>query len=336
MFPNILISLYLYKDYTYNMRGRNMKKRLSFILSFLLFATLLAPTFTEARTVTAEISSDIVITVNGEKVPFKAAIISGESYLPVRVIGYALNSTVDWNDDTRNIMLETEDERVPYKEFSDLVSINSGKIAAKPVTNMDLYLNEKHYQDVSKQIVVIENRSYLPIRNVAEKLGIRSTWNDETRTIEVINPRTVQVEKIDKPYYVKDLPVIKTGEDYLVGNWKGKDAMWIGSRDNNYITDSVLYISRNSNGNYDVVERTTINEPHKPKHNGRGYVGKYANTSFTSTSDSTGLLHLKTSNFQQLESDFGKLTTNDNDFNLDGEKIYINYPNGQKARYTRF
>lgn len=163
------------------------KTLLVFLVLMTVFSTVASAEVYKTRVAT--ISDEIIITVNGEKVPFKAAIIGGRSYLPVRVIGYALNADVEWINEGRKIELDFKEERLPLKTFDDLISIG-GKKKALFVDSMHLYLNNKYYDDLSKKIVVIEDRSYLPLRAISESIGIRTTWIEENKTIEIINQRT--------------------------------------------------------------------------------------------------------------------------------------------------
>lgn len=300
-----------------------MKKRINFILTTLLVLIIFIPGISNANIVeevSAEISKDIIITVNGEVVPFKAAMIKGHSYLPVRVIGYALNAEVDWIDAKRNITLDTKKERLAFKEFKDLVSIETGKIKAKRVNDISLLMNDKYYKDISEEIFLIESRSYLPIRSISEQLGIRSTWNAETNTIEIINPRTVEVDDSIKDDYVYDLPVIESQEDYLVGNWKGNTHVPENPLGMNYMEDTI-FISRNNDGSYKIVRKYVTENDSYSKDEYKGTYNEEDNT-----------LSCK---FQKVISSKGNWSYRDITYGLDGETIFRKYDSdGSAAKST--
>lgn len=304
-----------------------MKRRMNFILVMVLALTIFIPISSNAKVVektTAKISHDIIITVNGEVVPFKVAIIKGRSYLPVRVIGHALNSEVNWIDSKRNITLDTKKERLVFQEFHDLVSISSGEIKANRVDDISLFMNDKYYKDISEEIVLIESRSYLPIRSISEQLGIRSTWNPKTNTIEIINPRTVEIDESIKEDYITDLPVIESQEDYLVGNWKGTTHVPGNPLGMNHLEDTV-FISRNNDGSYKVI-RTMVTE------NGSNAKNEYKG--IYNEEDNTLLCKFKkeiSSNANWFERDIT--------YGLDGEILFRKYDSDgstSKSTWKRF
>ena len=280
----------------------------------------------------AQISKDIVITVNGEKVPFKTAIIDGSSYLPVRVIGYALNSTVEWKDSVRYIMVQTVEEKLPQQEFGDLVSIEAGNTIAYFVDDMHLVLNGNHNESVSSKIAVIENRSYLPVRAVSEQLGIRSTWNAETRTIEIVNPRTVIISEDINEYYVSDLPTIEKQEDYLIGNWKGNYGLTFA--DEKYNTE--IFISKPINdswysdgGFYKIIAKNKLISGDKSEV-GSYYIAEYKGV----YNDKTNTLYTYFQKYLYADPCFGNLGT-DRNYKLQGDSLHVitEYTAGKLERY---
>lgn len=316
---------------------RTMRKTwfLAVIVSLLFMQTAFAGVY---RMADAKISSDIVITINGEIVPFKAAIIEGKSYLPVNVIGYALNSTVEWNSYNRTIYLQTQEERLPYQQFMHQISPGKNKKALF-VDNMRLYLNQEYYDQLSRYLAVIDGRSYLPIRDIAEMIGIRATWDAENRTIHIVNPRIATISAEDLPYYVKALPKIEKQEDYLIGNWRGEDTASMDGTD--YRTVATFYISRNSDETYTVIKRVAFNDAYDTQYNGMGYVVKYSSAVWNEREKT---LRLRREDGVFLSDDFGGGWKAANIlFHLDGDVLTGDYrelggSGGDYpiARYERF
>lgn len=284
------------------------------------------------KTETATISEEIIITVNGEKVPFKAAIIEGKSYLPVRVIGYALNADVEWIEEGRKIELDFKEEKLPLKTFEDLISAG-GKKKALFVDNMHLYLNSKYYDALSKEIVIIEERSYLPLRSISESIGIRTTWIEESKTIEIINPRTQNISEEDKDLYIKDLPTIETSEDYIVGNWVGNNSSNLDGVA--YNKDSKLFISKQENGKYRVHRKDVFNDKDNPEYNGLRTETLYEDV----TIDEDGIMLLGPHNGKIIFNNTPyELTPARKPYHLDGERLFGDFTDigHLKSEYKRF
>lgn len=312
----------------------DIKRNLKLSIVLVLLVTLLIPGVSSAKgkTVRADISDDIVITVNGEKVPFKAAIIEGRTYLPVRVIGYALNADVDWQEKDRQIHLYFKKERISLQTFADLIS--PGKIKnASFIDDMYIYLDKVPKNDISKEIAIIDARSYLPLRVISEEMGIRSTWIAETQTIEIVNPRTAIIPQGDEELYIKELPKITTNEDYIVGNWIGNNSSSIN--DVAYYKDSKLFISEQANGKYRVHRKDVYNDPVNTKYNGFRTETLYTDVFI----DGEGIMLLGPHNGEMIFNDTGvNLEPARKPYHLDGERLFGDFTNigHLKSEYRRF
>lgn len=107
-------------------------------------------------------------TVNGEVKTLDAApiIVNSRTMLPVRFVAENLGATVAWDAATQTVTI---------KENGVLIEIAIGKAFAK-VDGENVVLDSPAYIDASN------NRTYLPVRLVAESLGATVSWDDATKT----------------------------------------------------------------------------------------------------------------------------------------------------------
>ncbi len=109
----------------------------------------------------------IKILVNGRSIPFDAppVIKNGRTLVPVRAIFEALDCQVDWDGDTRTALAK-----------------GRGKTISITIDKMTFTKNNEEIPlDVPAQI--IQNRTFVPARAVAEALDCFVDWDGDTRTV---------------------------------------------------------------------------------------------------------------------------------------------------------
>lgn len=232
-----------------------LKKQISIIISLVILIISVSPlnTFASRRTEKAVFSS-IGITINGKEYNVRPVIINDVSYFPVRTIGYALNCTTQWQSDPKKIILTSQKDPVNEDSFSQSKDGTYGDKTAIFDNEIVLTANGKV---IDSPVAIVDDRSYVPVKAVAEAMGKRATWYADTKTIQIVNPDTAKVDDSIKDYYVYDLPEIKNNADYLVGNWRGssKDKFSVGYT---RCMDDEFFISKNSDGTYKVIAKNTI------------------------------------------------------------------------------
>ena len=116
---------------------------------------------------------DISMTLNGIPIysDVPPYIENNRTMAPVRFIGESLGSDVSWNDAARLVTLIAVDGTV--------ISLTIGE-ADMVVTKGD---NPPGIVTMDVQAVIKEGRTFVPVRYVAEALGLTVDWNDETRTV---------------------------------------------------------------------------------------------------------------------------------------------------------
>lgn len=126
--------------------------------------------FVESEDVVVEMSigDKIAYVDDKEQVLDAVPVIKNDrTMLPIRFIAEALGAEVGWSDKTRTVSIITD---------KVLIKIVVGEKKAK-IDGEEVELDSPAYIDVDN------NRTYLPVRFVAEALGATVDWDDETRTV---------------------------------------------------------------------------------------------------------------------------------------------------------
>jgi len=138
-------------------------------LTILLGITVFLPGFASA-------ADPIKVVVNGKNVEFPDVQpftdVNGRTFVPVRFVSEVLGCKVDWHSSTST------------------VTINRGRI------NVELVIGEKEItvlgvtktMDTAAQ--VLNERTLVPARFVAEAFGCEVGWNNSTRTVTITDPGT--------------------------------------------------------------------------------------------------------------------------------------------------
>ena len=159
-----------------------MKRTISLLLSLLLILSCVCVTPAMA----ASDSSDIRVRVNGEIVTFpdQGPVIDANSrtLVPVRFATEALGAKVDWNGSTKTATISKNgisvDVAIGKKDIA--VTKNGGK---KTVT-------------MDTEAVLINNRTMVPIRFVAEALGAYVDWSNKYRVVGIYQGSELSAEQI--------------------------------------------------------------------------------------------------------------------------------------------
>jgi len=115
------------------------------------------------------VPDEITVTLNGTPIKFDVTpIIENDRILvPFRVIFEALGAEVDWNYETQIAIAELREMTIVLTIGSEIAYVNGQPIEL----------------DVSPRIV--DNRTLVPLRFVAENFGFDVEWNDVTKTISI-------------------------------------------------------------------------------------------------------------------------------------------------------
>lgn len=114
-------------------------------------------------------NKNISVTLNGETLTFdvQPQLIDNRTMVPLRKIFETMGAVVDWNNDTQTVTATKGDEKVVATINSKNVYIN-GEIKTLDVPPM-----------------VIDDRTLVPVRFVAEAFGANVDWNEDTQTVVI-------------------------------------------------------------------------------------------------------------------------------------------------------
>lgn len=148
--------------------------------NFLIFAMtcIMALGCTSCNAENIENNNDITVIVNGIAVEFdqKPVIVDERTLVPLRTIFEALGATVDWNGETQTVTSTRANTTVSLTIGSDIMTKN----------------DMTYTLDVPAQI--INERTLVPVRAIAEAFGSVVDWNGETQTV-IINDNAEQSEQ---------------------------------------------------------------------------------------------------------------------------------------------
>jgi hypothetical protein len=119
----------------------------------------------------ASSASEIKVVLNGNLLSFDVSprMVNGRTLIPMRAIFEALGATVDWNRDTQTVN-----------------AVKDGITVSLQIGSYDLVRNGHNFTlDVPAQI--IDGRTFVPIRAIAEAFGVDVVWDGSTQTVIITN-----------------------------------------------------------------------------------------------------------------------------------------------------
>jgi len=142
------------------------------LVSFLLIISIIAAM---AVAVCAANEIPLKVYVNGKKLDFPDAQPfidkNGRTQTPARFIGEELGATVTWNQETKTATFVRGDSK------------------------LEIYIGKKDYKlngqtkQMDTEALLLENRTFVPARYVAEAFGATVEWRGETRTVNIRIPK---------------------------------------------------------------------------------------------------------------------------------------------------
>ncbi len=167
----------------FNAEVKNMKKAISSLLASVMLAG-------SAMSISA--ADDIKVILDGSELMFDVPpqIVEGRTLVPLRIIFEALGAEVDWNGETRTVTATKADTTVKMT-----------------VDDATVYVNETAVTlDVPPQI--IDDRTLVPARAVAESFDADVAWNGEERIVTISS-------KSQEQYTIKYDYTLELQEGYM-------------------------------------------------------------------------------------------------------------------------
>ncbi len=151
-----------------------MKKYLALILAVLMAVTVIVPfTKTTAESVTTVkiYIGKPVAYVNGAEKPLDQppVIMNNRTMVPIRFVSEAMGANVQWNGKERTVTI-TLGKNIAVLKIDDVKAQANG---------YDVYL------DAAPTIIVKTSRTVVPVRFVAETLGMDVSWNGKERSVTI-------------------------------------------------------------------------------------------------------------------------------------------------------
>ena len=175
------------------------------ILSILIAAIMI---FSSLAVCVSAVENEVTVTLNGHRVVFDvpARIIGGRTMVPIRQLLEALDATIEWNGELRE---------VTATRGKDVLKFRIGET--------ELYKNDKLLYSFDSVPVIIEengeSRTLIPLRAISEAFGYTVEWVAETRTAKVFDYSNVYMNSVEKtPLMIGDYPVDKDVYNYFVMN----------------------------------------------------------------------------------------------------------------------
>jgi len=151
-----------------------MKRTLSIILAAVMMITVFASfTVFADEDISIEMRiDDSVMTVNGEQKLIDAegtapVIVNDRTLVPIRAIIEAMGGEVGWNEAVRTVTLNYDEDEIRLV-----------------IDSTAAYLNGKESK-LDTAPTIINGRTMLPIRYIAESFGFDVNWTQETKTITI-------------------------------------------------------------------------------------------------------------------------------------------------------
>lgn len=141
-----------------------MKKAISAILALGITAAITVPVFAE---------SEVTVNYEGVKMNFDVEpFIDGDRTLvPMRAIFEKAGADVTWDEDTRTVI-------TAYKNIDDQIFI------ILQIGNDKAFVGDKAVT-LDVPAMIVNDRTFVPLRFVIENLGKDVTWDEETKTVDI-------------------------------------------------------------------------------------------------------------------------------------------------------
>ncbi|GGI46771.1 hypothetical protein GCM10008018_18740 [Paenibacillus marchantiophytorum] len=96
-------------------------------------------------------------------------IINGQAYLPIRSVSESFGAAVDWEQESMTVTVS-----------SDYAAITC------QINNATAYIDGEPFQ-IEAPALLLEGKTYVPLRFISESLGLQVEWNAPTQIIQIAN-----------------------------------------------------------------------------------------------------------------------------------------------------
>ncbi len=174
-----------------------MKKLISVLLAMFMLLSLTLTACAAEETQTENAATIILkigsraMTVNGKDMPIDEqgtvpVIINDRTLLPVRAVVEQMGGSVGWNGETQEVTLTYGKDEIKLKIDSAEALLNGEK------------------QTLDAAPTVMNDRTMLPIRFIAESFKFNVEWNESEQKVTVTNSKTTQENPVKEPEETKE------------------------------------------------------------------------------------------------------------------------------------
>ena len=141
------------------------------------------------------------VAVNGDLVYFppddqRPVVIDGRTFIPVRFVVETMKGDIEWRQQTQTIIIRRNDIKLALQIGNELMSTSH-----QGVIEMDV------------APILMENRTMIPIRYVAEALGAAVTWDRKSSTVLIMDDYSrMLMEPLDTAGGMPPPPVASIGD----------------------------------------------------------------------------------------------------------------------------
>lgn len=145
------------------------------ILMIILVGIATTSTTYAAADTSASNGGDITVTIDGKPLGLEVppTIIGGRTLVPLRAIFEAMGAKVDWNPATKTITGIKDNTKITLKVNSKLAYVNDSTVR------------------IDVPATVINGRTLVPARFIAESLGTDVEWVRDSKTVVIASPKVV-------------------------------------------------------------------------------------------------------------------------------------------------
>ncbi len=144
------------------------KRNLLIIVSSL--ALLLTPALGAIQTQTAKAAVGVRIEIDKKEITSADAapfIKDGRTLVPLRMVSEGLGAEVTWKAETREVVILDMDTTIVLKINSNIINVNQKD------------------QKMDSEAIIINNRTYVPVRFISEALGYSISWDGVNRLVSI-------------------------------------------------------------------------------------------------------------------------------------------------------
>jgi hypothetical protein len=137
----------------------------------------------------AKDSDNIIIIMDGDSITFdvQPQIMNNRTMVPLRAIFEAMGLEVEWIEETQTVIGKTDDTIIELKIGDENAYVNNALVI------------------LDQPALIIDDRTLVPVRFIAESTGADVNWLEEKSTVEIISSENILADRLglDLVYYPK-------------------------------------------------------------------------------------------------------------------------------------